>query len=749
MNRAGKRLLRKSEIDDIVSAIPFIPTALATEKQHNTDQVRNLYKLLLRNEEIYPDKIEALKGHIRNRFYRSLISAGEPIGLHTGEAVGQQMTQINLNTFHFAGSTKGVSAGIDGFREIFNALQHRKREMTHIHFKDKDMTFEEVLDKKRQLVGATVEDFVKLKISRKGRATDPWYEFIGLLDIVVPDISHYWVRLELDRQKMYSYQVTTHEISAAIQRRNNACVLCVPSPTSSEKCIVDVYPMTAELRDTFCGAGKHPGGFSTLDEDGISSIFIQSVFIPVLSEINIRGISKIVNLLPVSSRVWSIVRSEHLERTKYKIEGDADLTNCRLFNPDTREEIEDESIRPILIEVPSNYDKSKLRPESSQRWEIWLDKIVMRTKGITQERLINLLEYAGFTVEILTEYLSVIPPKNWIERYKLWKYEEVDEIKLVKPGDYIDMLISQAEYSHTRLQKLARLSGREEPEVPKILRIGKYVYAECDGCNLKQTLIHPLVDGRYTICNNPHEIFRTLGIEACRNYIAYETYRMLSANAIHISSRFITIIADFMTNSGNLLAINSRGVARQNRGVFADASFEYPIEHFIRSATGGRWEETNSTSGSIFLGKRAKFGTGSFGLHVNQDDVVALNKFDNQINQLFQSSSSEINLDAATEDDFAYVHATLTGTGEDKQNQVSYIPANNQPIQVAQVRVTNRKGPLPSVTAINASAWALSVINAANPESDTYMEILIQNYLTEPDVKEVAYIDVYNLEQLR
>jgi hypothetical protein len=163
---------------------------------------------------------------------------------------------------------------------------------------------------------------------------------------------------------------------------------------------------------------------------------------------------------------------------------------------------------------------------------------------------------------------------------------------------------------------------------PEVARHTEYIYARLmieaekvsasETRRLKIILSHEEVDGRYTISNNPREIAETLGIEACRNYIVTEIHSMLAANDITVSSRFITMIANFMTNLGILVPITSRGAARQNRGVLADASFEHTTEFIRKAAMAGKWEEIRSTSGCIFLGKRSYVGTGAFRLRIRE-----------------------------------------------------------------------------------------------------------------------------------
>ena len=53
------------------------------------------------------------------KFMRSMVEAGEPVGIIAAQSVGEPSTQMTLNTFHFAGrGDMNVTLGIPRLREI-------------------------------------------------------------------------------------------------------------------------------------------------------------------------------------------------------------------------------------------------------------------------------------------------------------------------------------------------------------------------------------------------------------------------------------------------------------------------------------------------------------------------------------------------------------------------------------------------------------------------------------------------------
>ena len=142
-------------------------------------------------------------------------------------------------------------------------------------------------------------------------------------------------------------------------------------------------------------------------------------------------------------------------------------------------------------------------------------------------------------------------------------------------------------------------------------------------------LQHPDVDTKHTISNNIQEILQIFDIEVARNIIAMFCDKIIKSNGGYINSRHINFLADFMTNSGNIIPITSKGIAKTNRGVFADASFEQPIDFFIKSAFVGKTEISDFTSTSIFMGKRISIGTGYVNLKLDNKVINNLNAITN------------------------------------------------------------------------------------------------------------------------
>ena len=201
---------------------------------------------------------------------------------------------------------------------------------------------------------------------------------------------------------------------------------------------------------------------------------------------------------------------------------------------------------------------------------------------------------------------------EFIKKYNL------DDSKFFNIKNYITILYEIEVNKKNAYIKEQKINGITNPEYHnKKISSYTYVYAEIYGSNLTDLFQHPDVDKKYSITNNIKEVLKIFDIETARNVICIFCDRIIRSNGSYINGRHISFLADFMTNSGTIIPITSKGIARTNRGVFADASFEQPIDFFIKSALIGKKEKSNFTSTSIFMGKRMSIGTGSLLLKLN------------------------------------------------------------------------------------------------------------------------------------
>jgi len=130
------------------------------------------------------------------------------------------------------------------------------------------------------------------------------------------------------------------------------------------------------------------------------------------------------------------------------------------------------------------------------------------------------------------------------------------------------------------------------------------------GSNISEVLQMEGVDSFRTITNNVFEIEKVLGIEAARQAIINEVYKVIENQGLNVDVRHIMLVADIMSFSGSVKGITRYGVVSEKSSVLARASFETPIKHIINAALVGEVDELDSVVENVMLNQPIPIGTG-------------------------------------------------------------------------------------------------------------------------------------------
>lgn len=270
------------------------------------------------------------------------------------------------DTFHTSGSAKSASFGIEAMRDLIFARKNPKNESCTIYFTNKRATYEEILDSRRYIVGSVVEDFIlregtamKYDIDSPQVLTRYWWHDVApiLLEKQIP-ASTKVLRLFLNVTEMYKHKVTISELAAALEREIPPSAVAVYGPIGDG--IIDLYPQPGLITDTLRGREK-----GAIPSELAELTYLESVVIPELKNIRVKGISGIRQLYPVVSPVWRMVI---LERK---------LSERDLVNND-------------LLTI--------LGPYIGSGWLLFYNPDVMTMTGLTPENLAALCQLAGLTI---------------------------------------------------------------------------------------------------------------------------------------------------------------------------------------------------------------------------------------------------------------------------------------------------------------------------------------------------------------
>ena len=586
------RRLTEAELDDVIAAVPRVMAACHQVSTAVHREICDKLRLQIQELVICVEGIPQLKEDIKRMFDDSRVQPGTTVGIATSEASGLPIMQMTLNSFHQTGSAANVSRGIESVRELFNMTKKRKHESTTIHFKRKNMTYEEVLDLRRQLVGVSLSSILVRKAYTENVVPidqrEWWYDtYFAVMEKTIP-VSNYYLRLHFDPDRLFAYQITLDEIIRSLEAEK--VVKCVASPTYLG--IVDVYPDQEVIGKMVTDKlGDHYGGITVAKAP---LFYLQNFLVPTLDKITIRGIPSLQQIFPVSVPTWTLVKDEQPYSTTSK------------------------------SEIP-------IEPQQiSRTWRVWIDVVKFRTTGIPISKFVKLLIEAQIVIRwpqidpLKLEALDVGPPP----RVFILTLPEP-----MRPGELIRQKLADDLAAMIANEDELKRQGTLYPvrQTSPLFRAGNYVYAEANGSSLRQVYSHPLVDSRTTISNNYHEILATLGIEATRNFLMRDYHEIFTYNGAYVNYRYIALIVDFQISLGTLLSVTSRGIARQNISVLALSTFDQPMNTFVNAAAFGKKEEVRNVSTAIFLGKRALIGTGSFDLELDSKSLEAADERDQAV----------------------------------------------------------------------------------------------------------------------
>ena len=126
------------------------------------------------------------------------------------------------------------------------------------------------------------------------------------------------------------------------------------------------------------------------------------------------------------------------------------------------------------------------------------------------------------------------------------------------------------------------------------------------------------VDASRCTCNNIHEIHKNLGIEAARESIIEETMDTLREQGLDdVNIRHLMLVADIMTNEGEIESIGRHGISGAKDSVLARAAFEVTVSHLLDAAIHGEIDHLDGVTENVIVGKPIKLGTGDVDLRMS------------------------------------------------------------------------------------------------------------------------------------
>lgn len=182
-------------------------------------------------------------------------------------------------------------------------------------------------------------------------------------------------------------------------------------------------------------------------------------------------------------------------------------------------------------------------------------------------------------------------------------------------GNTIYITIEESKFSllHESVEnaKDTKIKGLKDVDRAIIRRMGDEFVIFTEGSNLEDCLKIDGVDVEHTSTNSPTEIYNVLGVEAARNSIIKEAKKTLNEQGLEVDIRHIMLVADMMTNEGDIKAIGRHGVSGKKTSVLARAAFEITSTHLLRAAIVGEVDQLDGVAENVIVGQPITQGTGA------------------------------------------------------------------------------------------------------------------------------------------
>jgi hypothetical protein len=184
------------------------------------------------------------------------------------------------------------------------------------------------------------------------------------------------------------------------------------------------------------------------------------------------------------------------------------------------------------------------------------------------------------------------------------------------------------------------------------------------GSNLLDILSDDAVDMTRTITNDIIEFHEIFGIEATRELIYKELFKIYNK----INPKHVQLLADIMTYRGKLMQIDRHGLNKNSEiGPIGKASFEEVMNIFTKAAIFAEKDNMKGVSANILAGQFCKSGTNSFDILLDEDKLMQTLDFEENSSLLLDKyiNVNEKDVDKAFEQAYKGFEPTENVTDDD------------------------------------------------------------------------------------
>ena len=523
----------------------------------------------------HPKAREKFKAEIVRQYNDTSSPHGDPVGYSAAFAAGGPLTQMSLNSFHYAGTESGLSGVFSRVRSMLMGSELNRNPITTIFFKDQytgdflhdavhyDETLNSIIARRGEIEETLVSNLV-LETSFLNKAEKDMIGFDNLLKLhklLRPTVfasknfnGINVLSVKLDTYRMYTHRLTMQDVCTAFEG-------LVDDKVSS-----DLACLWKSQRDGVIYIIANEGQ-GNLNDPLKNTIFLDFLAKFIFQTMYLKGIPKITSLVPESIETDSIVRDYKFDTKNKEIQIRTNLWMTRVAGPSLMDLVHLFNLAGIPARFPDVIDESN--PFISVSYN-------------------DVRKDSSFP-EINKKNAS----KMIYERYKNFK-----EKSKSKPD--------------------SELTENEK----KFKSASTIWYGIAKGVNLDEILWRDDVDSYRTYPNDVHLITQRIGIEAARAYIIREFIKTLSGS--YINPKHIILIYDVLTNLGEITPMTLSGLNRRSVGTLSAAATANAISMIAQGSIQGQRDTATTVSASICLGIPARLGTGAIGTKDNENYIKSI-----------------------------------------------------------------------------------------------------------------------------
>lgn len=207
---------------------------------------------------------------IKERFYKSLVTPSELVGVVSAQSIGEPTTQLTLNTFHLSGvaSASKATRGVPRIKELLSISKNIKSPQLKIFLKPKYKTEDQVNKIKHEIQIIKLVDFIKeIKITYDtNNILSEYNSYSSMTNDITDNTSLTWkliitlngekmlgkiIDADLQRAFLSTYtNVSMHIIPDKNKNNNNfekSCVVMIKNPSSSQDMLTDLKAIEHEI----------------------------------------------------------------------------------------------------------------------------------------------------------------------------------------------------------------------------------------------------------------------------------------------------------------------------------------------------------------------------------------------------------------------------------------------------------------------------------------------------------------------